>query len=465
MSSFSSLPIELLSNILQHVIRPSHLATLCLVNNAFYSFSAPVLYHRAFIYAWHKDGKLKVVKLFRTLSEHPELAKYVEQLSIRDFPKAVATAELEQIMSVCLRGLQHCVNLRAFLWTRDGSLSTQILEVLHTLPHLTALEINGHSERYYDPNVLLQFTRLQNITLILPGSRIMDILPAWAAKTASTLRHLTLIWQSTTLLTDQVMEELAVHLTGLEFIHLVGCPRVTHRGLWAIILANKGKLRGLGMEVRSLAFDLSEFSSLCQQSKALRSLHSISIHIDTKLSSQRWTQHVMDLLACSPLQTFHLSSFSGEATADLSDDFCAAIVHSHFQTLRKFSVDRMRLSMAAIRDICNRCVGLERLFVVMQHEDLDALGACLSLAQNLRAFHATRSLGQGSEEALIVPEHKILSLVQKCGWKLSQIGFYTRVMQVDRVAIRQNEGEIRIEPRLVPYENPEIPEPFLAVRT
>ncbi len=52
------------------------------------------------------------------------------------------------------------------------------------------------------------------------------------------------------------------------------------------------------------------------------------------------------------------------------------------------------------------------------------------MAQNLRAFHATRSLGLESEEALVVPEAKILALVRKCNWKLSQIGFYTRVKQV-----------------------------------
>ena len=61
MSAFVTLPIELLSDVLEHIIRPSQLANLCLVNNAFYSFSVPALYRRAFIYSWHKDGKLKVM--------------------------------------------------------------------------------------------------------------------------------------------------------------------------------------------------------------------------------------------------------------------------------------------------------------------------------------------------------------------------------------------------------------------
>ncbi|KAI0088861.1 hypothetical protein BDY19DRAFT_946407 [Irpex rosettiformis] len=465
MSAFLTLPIELLSGVLEHVIRPSQLATLCLVNNAFYSFSAPVLYRRAFIYSWHKDGKLKVVKLFRTLSEHPELAKYVEQLSVKDFPRAIATTEREGIMSLCLRGLQNCINLQAFCWTRDGSLSNSILEALCSLPHLRDLEINGHSDGYYDHRTLLQFTRLRKVTLILPGIKIVNLLPTWAARVSQNLRQLTLVCQSTTLINDKVLEALSVHLTSIEFIYLIGCPKVTHKGLWSIISANEGRLLGLGMEVLSLSFDLSRLAELCQQTKALRSLQSINIHIDVKSASHQWQQHIVDLLASSPLQTFHLTLLAGEPAVDLSDTFCAMIVNSHSNTLRKFSVDRMRLSMDALKDICNRCTSLERLFVVMQHEDLDALGVSLSLAQNLRAFHATRSLGLESEEALVVPEPKILALVRKCSWKLSQIGFYTRVKQVDRVAIRDDDGNIRVEPRLVPYESPEIPEPFLVVRT
>ncbi|KAI0341442.1 hypothetical protein BDW22DRAFT_1408085 [Trametopsis cervina] len=484
MHSFSNLPTELLPSILQHIIRPNHLAELCLVNNAFYAFTAPVLYRRAFIYSWHKDGKSKVVKLFRTLSEHPELAKYVVQLcrlffaqthsarstdfvfiAVRDFPKAVAPAERDNIMAICLRGLQNCTNLTTFLWTRDGSLSTSILDVLSPLPHLAELEINGHSDGHYDPAVLLQLNRLRKITLILPGSGIMDILPVWAARTAGTLRHLTLIWQSTTLLTDQVLSELSCHLNQLESLYLVGCPKVSHHGLWSIVSANEGRLQGLGMEVLNSSFDLLKFSELCIQSAALRSLQSISIHMDVKSASPSWQRNVVDLLSKSPVESFHISSLAGEAAVNLPDDFCAEIVDAHSRTLRKFSVDRMRLSMASIKYICERCTGLERLFVVMQHEDMNELAVALSFAQNLRAFHATRSLGSESEEALVVPEQKILSLVRKCSWKLKQIGFYTRVKQVDRVTFVDEDGSIHIEPRLVPFESPEIPEPFLVVRT
>lgn len=99
MADFATLPLELLPEILTHIIRPSRLATICLVNKAFHAFGVQLLYIRIFIYAWHKDSKARVsgqaddfffrinflsgqvLQLFRTLGTSPHLAKYVQQLS------------------------------------------------------------------------------------------------------------------------------------------------------------------------------------------------------------------------------------------------------------------------------------------------------------------------------------------------------------------------------------------------
>lgn len=59
-AQFQDLPVELLPIIVQYVVKPSHLANLCLVNQSFYTFAIPLLYERVFIYAWHKEGKAKV---------------------------------------------------------------------------------------------------------------------------------------------------------------------------------------------------------------------------------------------------------------------------------------------------------------------------------------------------------------------------------------------------------------------
>lgn len=40
----------------------------------------------------------------------------------------------------------------------------------------------------------------------------------------------------------------------LEHLHIVGCPKVTHTGVWHLISANRVGLVGLGLENLSQAF-------------------------------------------------------------------------------------------------------------------------------------------------------------------------------------------------------------------
>lgn len=99
MTQFTDLPIELLPSIVGHLLRPQHLAQVCLVNKSLYHFAISQLYERVSIFAWHRDGKNKVirnrithgrsqpialvrqaVKLLHTLAEYPHLACYVKRL-------------------------------------------------------------------------------------------------------------------------------------------------------------------------------------------------------------------------------------------------------------------------------------------------------------------------------------------------------------------------------------------------
>jgi len=60
MVGFLDIPLELLPVIFDSVVRPQHLASLCLVNKSFNEFAIPSLYQRVYIYAWHKEVKSKV---------------------------------------------------------------------------------------------------------------------------------------------------------------------------------------------------------------------------------------------------------------------------------------------------------------------------------------------------------------------------------------------------------------------
>ena len=60
MALFRDLPLDLLPLIISNLQEPVHIASLCLVNHAFYTFSVPVLYERIFIYAWQRKSKFRV---------------------------------------------------------------------------------------------------------------------------------------------------------------------------------------------------------------------------------------------------------------------------------------------------------------------------------------------------------------------------------------------------------------------
>ncbi|KAH9903262.1 hypothetical protein C8Q73DRAFT_742398 [Cubamyces lactineus] len=453
LAHLNDLPVELLPLVISHIVRPSHLAALCLVNKTFYTFAIPLLYERVFIYAWHKEGKAKAL--------HTEPLGSV----IRDFPKALQSEEHDMILDLCLHGIRNCTNLRACTWTRHGSLTTRVLETLVTCSKLRELEINGQHNNYYDPRILPQFTHLRKLSLIMPSGPVIDTLPSWTRNTRETLQYLSLICKSSTRVTDGVLRDIASSITNLEYLYLVGCPKVTHEGLWAVISSVYKGIVGLGMEGLSTAFDMAAFSEQCNRSGALSRLRSITLTVDEHTSLSEWQQHVLSLLSQAPLQQFHISTVGGHVDHRLSDEFCKAIVSAHRNRLTRFSVHRMRMSIDAIADICARCTVLQQLFVVAEPNDLDALGPCLAQATNLRAVHVNRPLDFGSEDVPRQSYTKILNIVRQCRPTVKQFGFNTRVFQVERSATVTEDGSVDTGVTLSPYENPEIPEQFLVVRT
>ena len=60
MARFLDIPLELLPIVFNFVLKPKHLAALCLVNRAFNTFATPFLYHCVRIFSWHPDAKSKV---------------------------------------------------------------------------------------------------------------------------------------------------------------------------------------------------------------------------------------------------------------------------------------------------------------------------------------------------------------------------------------------------------------------
>lgn len=80
---FLDLPLELLSDILSHLVKPQHIASACRVNKLFNQFGIPKLYERASIYSWHKHAKAKVCdrsEVKHALNAHTRLCAYLTPL-------------------------------------------------------------------------------------------------------------------------------------------------------------------------------------------------------------------------------------------------------------------------------------------------------------------------------------------------------------------------------------------------
>ncbi|KAL1689856.1 hypothetical protein GGG16DRAFT_114596 [Schizophyllum commune] len=304
MPSLLDIPAELCEEILTHLIKASHLASAALVSRTFHEYSTPLLYEQVYIYHWHGNSKARVVLLFITLSRNAHLASYVRKLVLTGPPKIIA-ADSEDLFT---RGLRNCKALRSCTWTRDGALTSGILEALQYCPALTSLEINGRSEYNYRVELLLGFRKLEEVTIIMPDAGVVGCMSAWLGYVGATLRRLTWICKASPLITDDVLKTWAPHLANLEHFSLVGCPKVTHEGIWSIISANKRGIRSLGLEGLAPRFSLNSLTALCSRTRALARLTSITLTIGPHTPVQAFTEDALALLCPCPLERVHIYS-------------------------------------------------------------------------------------------------------------------------------------------------------------
>ncbi|KAJ7088368.1 hypothetical protein B0H15DRAFT_841137 [Mycena belliarum] len=471
---FLDLPLELVAAILFHLGRPQYLAVACRVNKAFFTFTIPRLYERASIYSWHKHAKAKVVSLFDTLSLCPQLAKYVLRLEIRDFPKSAGRADTD---AAVLEGLKNCVNLEACIWTRDGALTSDILSVLQASDTLVELEINGHSDGKYDAGILSGFSHLRRLSLIMPSTDVVRQLPSWIAVTGASLRSLTLICKMSPLVTDAVLERLAPSLAHLEQLSIIGCLRVSHVGVWALLVQNNAGLQSLALEGLPPKFNLAALAALCTDRSVLARLVSLTVTVHT----ESWLASVSALITYAPLERFQLYATRAFEQTPATDAFWGALIDAHGPRLTRVSVHRMPVALHAIADLCApaRCPALIALFVVIDPADLAPLADCLATARALATVHVNfhaRAPGPEADAESDVPDHdaprlgvltapEALAIVRRCPETIALFGCNARVWQVGRHIRRTADGALVAERFLAKYDSPDVPEQFLVVRT
>lgn len=226
---------------------------------------------------------------------------------------------------------------------------------------------------------------------------------------------------------------------------------------------------------------MAKFSEHCATTQALRSLESVTLTVSQHISDPTaWTHSALELLSHSPLQKFHIYSTyitiawslfgaeaelasifpMGSAYQSLSSALATLwkdLVATHGQTLRRFSVLRMPISLASIREICAGCPNLEELFVVANSTSLDDLPDALSPAKELKTVHINfpvrtepvfsvpgednepesepedgvhqKGVGTRGTRTYLLPA-EALDLVKRCSPSLTQFGCNTRVWKV-----------------------------------
>lgn len=466
MAIFANLPVELLPLIFNFVVKTHHLTQCCLVNKTFASFVVPRLYEKIYIYAWHKEGKNRARNLFRTLAEHPELGKWVRKLELRDFPKFFDVAERQALSQLCVAGLLNCPGLCACTWTRDQTITSEILDALKQCPSLKELEINGHSATY-SPISLLDFHSLTKISLIMPSANVIAVLPTWLANNSQNLTSLQIICKSSGLVTDQILVTIAQSVSNLKHLHLLGCVKVTHIGIGALLQSNQAGFESLGLEGLSSTFSLD---CLSQYSKSLNRLESITLTLPYAPISPTWTTEFLAFTEHSPLTRIHIYYAAGAGDSLYHKvhwfgfsvrDFVESVLLHHGSRLHTLSVNRMNLDTLTVNMISLQCTQLKNLFIVVDPSELDYIIPALAKSKSLRNIHVSfpqvSNIGRLSQD-------KVLQIARSLGPQIHQIGFANRVYQIERVARLNESGKVVVDVMLGPYEQPEVPEQFLVVR-
>lgn len=115
---------------------------------------------------------------------------------------------------------------------------------------------------------------------------------------------------------------------------------------------------------------MSAFKVTCFRTLAFKRLKAITLTVGADVALTDWSRDVGDLLSSVPLEAFSVYSISTSAWAPVPSEFWKCIVEKHGQRLKKFSVHRIRIGLAALRTVCSQCPLLERLFIVVEQHEL-----------------------------------------------------------------------------------------------
>jgi hypothetical protein len=189
-----------------------------------------------------------------------------------------------------------------------------------------------------------------------------------------------------------------------------------------------------------------------ESSNYLSHLSSVTLTTPRAGELSRWFTSVLVFLGNSPLQEFLIYARGGDLNPRtcLDGSFVETFCESHRTTLKKFGVQRLRISIDAIKSICSKCQLLQRFYVTVDNNDKvysgvfhsslnlsilntqEGLISCLRKAINLQTIHISFVPIASIEMREVFSPAAILSQLSRCDLRhLNEIGVGNEVWQVD----------------------------------
>lgn len=367
-------------------------------------------------------------------------------------------------------------NLTSLAFTRDHSLSPQLLQAIATcMPALRELEINAHSTGSFDPSGLLQIRGpLRKLVLVMPDKGTISILTEWlkaifedgvrGGRHQPGLHELTILskvrcWrpssrvlltgkrlsQFSPLVNDGLLAALAPNLLHLRSLSLTASTRVTANGLLGLLRTATGSTRSvLGSDgVRRSERGVSKLALESLDHLRLEQLHS---HIVDVAPDLKWLSLTVpsptsgvppgDSLIIPPdylFETF-LPPFASTLEtlhASRSDTHSPAISlrlpPGGFPALRTLSLPPLNDDYLP-PDLPHATPRLEHLFLAWHRHLLQDLLAIIGMWDVLHTLHLVVP-GSSEGTAWEPTMQDLRGLAQACP-SLRQVGFRTRVYDV-----------------------------------
>ncbi|KAI0717881.1 hypothetical protein C8T65DRAFT_640254 [Cerioporus squamosus] len=378
------------------------LVHVSLVSRSFLTAVVPRLY-RTLTFGLQQAKKYpSIISPFAAVLAHTNLAKHVRHIDLRAIPTTKFLPQ-PKFMDDCMRTIALCKNLGTFTCTLD--VMPSFLLALHDKQALEQLRFIGNFTTDQATQVI-KISGISALTIDSGSWNAVDALPRWSATLGPTLTSLTLASVQT--LSLEIMEMVLPHLSKLNSLHIISCPKVDQSAVLQLLVYLP--------QLQSLAFTSYESSSRSTPAVVAPLPMLRHLAIDTQCAPTPanstptlWTtfMNLTKMWSC-PLKSLSLK-LSDKVT--LGDPFVKNLVESHHATLVHLSLRNCNLSKESTKLICKKCTELETLKLALSVKDTHVFAESLAHAKRVHTVTDTGDLHSTHTQRAPIPKNDIRMLM------------------------------------------------------